>query len=135
MKGKKTKMDIVKIIGIAFISVIIIIILKQYKPEFAIYASILAGILILTMSFSKLSSIIELLNSIASKTAINGEFLKILLKITGIALLTEFGISICKDSGETAIASKVDIAGKVTIIAISIPIMSGLLETVTKILP
>lgn len=128
-------MDIVKIIGIAFISVIIIIILKQYKPEFAIYASILAGILILTMSFSKLSSIIELLNSIASKTAINGEFLKILLKITGIALLTEFGISICKDSGETAIASKVDIAGKVTIIAISIPIMSGLLETVTKILP
>lgn len=128
-------MDIVKIIGIAFISVIIIIILKQYKPEFAIYASILAGILILTMSFSKLSSIIELLNNIASKTAINGEFLKILLKITGIALLTEFGISICKDSGETAIASKVDIAGKVTIIAISIPIMSGLLETVTKILP
>ncbi len=128
-------MDIVKIIGIAFISVIIIIILKQYKPEFAIYASILAGILILTMSFSKLSSIIELLNNIASKTAINGEFLKILLKITGIALLTEFGISICKDSGETAIANKVDIAGKVTIIAISIPIMSGLLETVTKILP
>ena len=115
--------------------VIIIIILKQYKPEFAIYASILAGILILTMSFSKLSSIIELLNNIASKTAINGEFLKILLKITGIALLTEFGISICKDSGETAIANKVDIAGKVTIIAISIPIMSGLLETVTKILP
>lgn len=135
MKGTELKMDIVKIIGIAFISVIIIIILKQYKPEFAIYASILAGILILTMSFSKLSSIIELLNNIASKTAINGEFLKILLKITGIALLTEFGISICKDSGETAIANKVDIAGKVTIIAISIPIMSGLLETVTKILP
>ena len=128
-------MDIVKIIGIAFISVIIIIILKQYKPEFAIYVSIIAGILILTMSFSKLSSIIELLNNIASKTSINGEFLKILLKITGIAILTEFGISICKDSGETAIASKVDIAGKVTIIAISVPIMSGLLETVVKILP
>lgn len=78
-------MDIVKIIGVAFVALIIIILLKQYKPEFAMYASILAGVIILTMSLSKMSGIIDLLNNLASKTSVNGQFLGILIKITGIA--------------------------------------------------
>lgn len=128
-------MDIVKIIGIAFLALVIILILKQYKPEYAMYVSILAGSLILLMSLGKLDAIIQLLNTIASSTKVNGQFLAILLKITGIAFLTEFAVSVCKDSGETAIANKVDLGGKVIIIAISIPIISGLLETVVKVLP
>lgn len=128
-------MDIVKIIGIAFLALIIIIILKQYKPEFVIYVSILSGALILLMSLSKIEGIITLLENISSKTAVNGEFLSILIKITGIAFLTEFAVSICKDAGEVAIANKVDLGGKVIIIAISIPIISALLETVIKVLP
>lgn len=128
-------MDIIKIVGIAFITLIIVIVLKQYKPEFAMYASILGGAIILLMSMSKLSGIINLLENMALKTAINGEFLEILIKITGIAFLTEFAVSICKDSGETAIANKVDLGGKVIIVAISIPIVSALLETLIKVLP
>ncbi len=128
-------MDIIKIIGIAFLALIIIIILRQYKPEFVIYVSIIAGALILLMSMGKLTGIITILQNIASKTAINGEFLGILIKITGIAFLTEFAVSVCKDAGETAIASKVDLGGKIIIIAISIPIISALLETIVKVLP
>lgn len=102
-------MDIVKIIGIAFVALIVIILLRQYKPEFAIYASILAGAIILFMSLGKLSGIIDLLTTLSNKTSVNGEFLGILLKITGIAFLTEFAVSVCKDAGESAIASKVDL--------------------------
>lgn len=128
-------MDIIKIVGIAFVTLIVVIILKQYKPEFAMYASILGGAIILFMSFGKITGIIQLLENISLKTAINGEFLGILIKITGIAFLTEFAVSVCKDAGETAIANKVDLGGKVIIIAISIPIVSALLETVVKVLP
>ena len=128
-------MDIIKIIGVAFIAVIIIVILKQYRPEFAIYASIIAGVLILTLASGTLSGIIDMINSISSKTNINSEFLVILIKITGIAILTEFAVSICKDSGESAIASKVDIGGKIIIISMSIPIINVLIDTVVKILP
>lgn len=110
-------------------------ILKQYKPEFVIYVSIVAGILILAIVFTKISSIVELLNNLASKASINSEFLKLLLKITGIAFLTEFAVSICKDTGETAIASKIDIGGKAIIMSLSIPIIGGLLETIIKVLP
>ena len=128
-------MEIIKIIGIGLISLIIIIMLKQYKPEFAVYVSILAGIFILVLSISQISGVINLLKSLASKANINSEFLGIILKITGIAILTEFAVSICQDSGESSIASKIDIGGKVTIITISIPIISSLLETILKVLP
>ena len=128
-------MDIVKIIGIGIIALIIIIILKQYKPEFAIYISIIAGIAILLLSLSNITSVISLLKDISSRASINSEFLGIILKITGISILTEFAVSICQDSGESAIANKIDIGGKLMIITMSIPIISALLETILKVLP
>ncbi len=128
-------MDIIKIIGIGLVAVIIIVILKQYRPEFAMYVSIGAGILIFALIATKLSGIIDVLKSIANKSSINSKFLVLLIKITGIAILTEFTVSLCKDSGESAIANKVDLGGKVIIMSMSIPIMSSLLETIINILP
>lgn len=128
-------MEIVKIIGVGLIAVIIIMILKQYKPEFAIYASIITGIIIIFLVLDKLTGVITLLSNLSNKASINNEFIMILLKITGIAFLTEFAVSICKDSGEAAIASKIDFAGKIIMVSISIPIIAGLLELIIKILP
>ena len=127
--------ELIKIIGIGLIALVIVIILKQYKPEYTIYVSIIAGVLILFLAMEKLSGIINLLQSISNKTYINKQFLGILLKITGIAIITEFAVSICADAGEKAIASKIEIGSKVIIIAMSIPIISSLLELVIEILP
>ena len=128
-------MDIVKIIGVGLTALIIIIILKQYKPEFTVYASIIAGAIILFMVMDKLNGVVNILESLANKTGAGSTFLGILLKITGISILTEFAVSICKDSGETAIASKIDLGGKIIIISISIPIITALLELIINILP
>ncbi len=129
-------MEIVKIIGVAISAVVIIIIIKQYKPEFTVYVSLIASTLILFLLFDKVSGIVNLLTNLSNKmSGVSQEFLKILIKITGIAFLTEFAVSICKDSGESAIASKVDLGGKIIIITMSIPIISSMLETVLKILP
>ena len=127
--------ELTKIIGIGLLTLVIIIILKQYNPEFAIYASILAGILILVIAFEKMTGIIELLQTISNKTYINKSFLTILIKITGIAFLTEFAVSICSDAGEKAIASKIEIGSKIIIITMSMPIITSLLELVVEILP
>lgn len=128
-------MDIIKIVGIGLVALIFVIIIKQYKPEFAIYISLLAGTLILFLAMDKFAGIVQLLKSLASKASVNNEFLSLLLKITGIGFLTEFAVSICKDSGESAIAQKIDLGGKVVIIGMSIPIISALLELIIKILP
>lgn len=91
-------MEIVKIIGIGLIAVIIIILLKQYRPEFAIYISLLTGVLILCLVMDKLTGIIQLIQSISNKSNINNQFIAILIKMTGIAFLSEFAVSMCKDS-------------------------------------
>ena len=128
-------MEIIKIAGIGLIALILIIIIKQYRPEFAVYISLCAGAIILTLVMSKMSGIIGILTEISNKVSNNNGFLTILMKITGIAFITEFAVSICKDSGESAIASKIDLGGKVVVISMSIPIISTLLETIIKVLP
>ena len=83
----------------------------------------------------KLEGIITILQQFTTNTSLNSEFLALLIKITGIAFLAEFAVSVCKDSGESAIASKIEIGSKIIIIAISIPILSSLLEVILRILP
>lgn len=128
-------MEIIKIVGIALIALVIIIMLKQYRPEYAIFISILTGILILILVMDRLTGIINLIQSIEDKFSINTQFIALLIKITGIAFLSEFAVNICKDSGEAAIASKIEIGSKIIIISMSIPIISSLLEIILKILP
>lgn len=128
-------MEIIKIIGIAFIALVIIIMLKQYRPEYAVFISILTGILILFLVMDKLTGIINMIQTIQDKFSINTQFIAILIKITGIAFLSEFAVSICKDSGESAIASKIELGSKIIVISMSIPIISSLLEIILKILP
>lgn len=128
-------MEIIKIVGITLIALIIIILLKQYKPEFAIYVGLLTGVLILGLVLAQLTGIINLIQNIANKASINSTFITLLIKITGIAFLSEFAVSICKDSGEGAIASKIELGSKIIIISMSIPIISSLLELILKILP
>ncbi len=134
-KGAKEKVEIMKIIGISLIALVIIILMKQYKPEFAIYISLLTGVLILLLVMDELQGIISLLQALANKASLNSTFLVLLIKITGIAFLSEFAVSICKDSGEGAIASKIEIGSKIIIISMSVPIISSLLEMILKILP
>lgn len=127
--------EIIKIIGIGLIALILIIIIKQYRPEFALYISLIAGVFILYFALDEIKNVIELLKQICEKSGVNSKFLSILIKMTGIAFLAEFAISICKDSGEGAIASKIELGSKAIIISMSVPIIYNLLEVILKILP
>lgn len=126
-------MDIVKVIGVAFVSIIVISMIKSQKPEFATYASLIGGAIILFMIIGELTPIIKMLQGLSDKLGVSSKFLGILLKITGIAYLTEFGSNVCKDAGEVAISSKVELAGKVLIISLSIPILLTLIETLLEL--
>ena len=72
-------MDIIKIIGVGLIALIIIVIVKQYRPEFVLYVSLAAGVLILVLIMDKMGAIIDLLTTLSNKTTINNEFLVLLI--------------------------------------------------------
>ncbi len=119
--------DIIKIIGIGFISLIIIVILKEYKRDFAVYAELIGGAIILYFCIDYIKGIIDFINGL-SVTGISNSFILLLIKITGISILTEFSVSVCRDMGENAIASKVDLGGKLLIVSLSIPIITATLS-------
>ncbi len=128
-------MEIVKVIGIGFLTLIVTIILKEYRKEYAIYAVLICGAIIIFYSMDTIKSIIDFINEIAINSNYNNGFITLLLKITGISILTEYAVSICKDSGENSIANKIDFGGKIIVISLSIPIISTTLESITKLLP
>ncbi len=127
--------EVIKIVGIGLIALILIIIIKQYRPEFAIYISIISGIIIFFCAIDKLTNIIDLLKQICNQSGVNKKYLDILIKMTGIAFLAEFAISICKDAGESSLANKVELGSKAIVISMSIPIIHNLLEIILNLMP
>lgn len=128
-------MDILQIVGLGIVATVIIVILKAQRPEMAVLVSILTGVVIFMLVVGKISSVIDILNNYASKINIDMAYIDTLLKIIGIAYVTEFGAEVCKDAGEASIASKIELAGKVVIIILAIPIITSLLDLIIKIMP
>ena len=126
-------MDIIKIIGIGFATLIITIMLKEYRKDFAVYASLIGGAIILFYAIGYIWNIVNFLNWL-SNSNINSTYIFLLIKITGISILTEFAVSICKDSGESSIANKVDLGGKIIVISLSIPVISATLTSLVSLL-
>jgi stage III sporulation protein AD len=126
---------ILQIVGIGVTAAILIVILKTQKPEIGIQASVIAGIAIFLIVAGKLASVINLLSSYTKRINIDTVYMTTLMKVIGIAYITEFGAEVCKDAGETAIASKIELAGKVVLIVIAAPIITSLLDLIIKIMP
>lgn len=128
-------MDILQIVGLGIIATIIIAILKVQRPEIAVQVSIITGIVVFLLIAGKLSAVIGLLSRYAGKVNIDVIYLTTLLKIIGIAYIAEFGAEICRDAGESSIASKIELAGKVIIVVLAVPIITSLLDLIIKIMP
>lgn len=128
-------MEIIKIIGIGFLTLIITIILKENKKEYAIYSVLIGGAIIILYSIGTIKTIVDFAKSLSVNLKYNNMFITLILKITGIAILTEYAVSICKDSGENAIANKIDFGSKIIVISLSIPIISSTLESLNNLLP
>ncbi|WP_018751516.1 stage III sporulation protein AD [Paenibacillus sanguinis] len=128
-------MEIIQIVGLGLIATVLILVIKETKPIFAFLIAASTGILIFLYLIGKIGGIIEVLEDLADKSGVEMIYLKTLLKIIGIAYIAEFGAQIVRDAGQESIASKIEMAGKVFIMVLAIPIISIIVETVIKLLP
>lgn len=128
-------MAIIQIVGVTILATILIIVIKQIKPEMAFMLSLLTGIIILIIIIDQIAVVVDLLNQLARKSGIDLMYFNTIIKIIGIAYIGQFGAEITKDSGETALASKIEIAAKILIMIMAIPIMLSLIETILEIVP
>lgn len=128
-------MDIIQIVAIGIVSTIIIIVVKEYKPELAIQISIVTGLIIFASILGKINSVITVLKFYAAKADVEIFYFSIILKVVSIAYITEFGAQICKDTGEMTIGKKIEFAGKVLIMVLAIPIFAALFDVIIRIMP
>lgn len=123
-------MDIMKIIGVAFITTIAAVLLKSTKPELSFAVTVTGVIVILLFIVDALENTLTVFTAIAEITGVENGLLKILLKIVGVGYITEFGAGILNDFGSNAVADKVALGGKITIVLLSLPIIESLLKLV-----
>lgn len=127
-------MNIFQIVIIGIVGVLLVLSIKEKSPEFALGTSLITGVIVLMAVITQFDSIFEFLNRYLTIDGFNSDYIKILLKILGIAYITQFGAEVCKDAGSASIASKIELAGKVIILSYGIPIIISLLDTVKGIL-
>ena len=120
------------IIGV--VGVLLALFLKETKSQFATYISLATCLLIIFYSLSKLTYIINTINTIMGYISIEMDYLLILAKIVGITYIAEFSANICKDGGFSTIASQIEIFSKLAILGVSMPILMALLETANSFL-
>ena len=120
-------MEIFRIIGVAFVTAVAAIVLKSSKPELSFAVTVTGVVIILIFVADMLQNTINIISSIAGMTGIENGLIKILLKIVGIGYLTEFSAGLLNDFGSNAIADKVTLAGKLTILILSLPVIESVL--------
>ncbi len=126
-------MNIVEICGIAVIGLTAIMVLRTIRPEYAMLAGILTGLILLAAAVLELSSVIGYIQDMTDSTGFS-LYSSVILKSLGIGILAQTTADICRDSGETAIASKVEFAAKIIILLLAIPILKTLLELIADFL-
>ncbi|MBD8070407.1 stage III sporulation protein AD [Bacillus sp. PS06] len=134
MKGGLA-IEIIQIVGLGLVATFLALIIKEQKPTFAFMLVVFVGCVIFLFLVDQISDIIRMLEKIAINANVNMVYVETILKIIGIAYIAEFGAQITKDAGQGAIASKIELGGKILILAMAIPILTVIIETVINLIP
>lgn len=127
-------MNIIIIVSVALIAAVLSIVLKQYKPEYSLFISIAAGILIFISVVSVIEPILLYINELTDKAGLEGIYGEVLIKSLAICYITQLACDCCRDAGETAIAGKLQMAGKIAILLSAMPMFKNLTDIVTELI-
>ena len=128
-------MEITKIVIIGIVGAAFAVMLKEQKPQMAIFVGLSTALILFLMLLSKVQYVIDVITMTALKINLNPEYIAAIFRMIGISYLVQFGSDACRDAGQTAIASKIELAGKITIVVISIPVLLSLFNMLMGLLP
>ena len=127
-------MDIFNIAAFCLVCAILSLVLRQYKPEYALLLSLACSIAVILFILDGVIQVRDQLNLILQNSLLNEELVTIVFKCLGICILTELASQSCRDAGESAIAAKVELAGKIALLTMSLPMFLRLLEVASHLL-
>ena len=127
-------MEITSLIVLCIAVSLLALSLRQQRPEYAMLLSLACGFFVLFFLVGKMGDIFSQLQDLLTGLSGQSELTGIVLKALGICIVAELGSQCCRDAGETAIATKVELAAKAALVLMSIPIFQTLLEVAGELL-
>lgn len=128
-------MDILQIVLLGIVTSLLYVVLKDNIPSFAFFLLVVAGAAIMLLIIGKVGSVFELIETLGTKASIDTIYLATIMKIIAISYIAELGMHLTKDAGLESIASKIELAGKITILLLAIPIITAVIEAILGFLP
>lgn len=128
-------MEILTLVGVALVAGVLLVVLRGMgRPELAMLLSLLTGTVLLLAVLGKVFGVVDLLEALGRRSGVDGGQIGVLLKVIGIAYVADFGTSVLRDAGESALAQKVELAGKAAILLLAVPLVLAILDTVLRLL-
>ena len=127
-------MDIFKITAFAVCGAVLSLVLKEYRPSIAVCLGILCALLLFFEVLGQINYIFTSVNTIASGLSVNREYMETIIKIIGVSCISRFGTEICRDAGQNAIAANLELAGKIIIVALSLPLLISVINLILGVL-
>ena len=127
-------MTIFQVLGCGFLTLVLWLVLQQYKSNLSIFVVIAFGVLIFLSVAGQLQNLLQTLLQISEQAGVNVIYLTTIFKIIGIAWLTEFLCQVCRDAGSSALAVKLEFAAKMAILLLAFPVLTAVLESIVTIL-
>lgn len=124
----------IQLIGISLISAVLFGVIKKYCPEYSVLAEVGAVLFVLVFSYPYVKNIIDFYYEYTEYGGVSNNYMKIVIKTIGVAILTQFASDICKDSGQSALSDKVEFAGKLIMAVLAIPIAQTLIEVAVSVI-
>ncbi|WDL97020.1 stage III sporulation protein AD [Alicyclobacillus sp. ALC3] len=128
-------MHILQMVGVGLSATTLAALLRTRAPQFAMMVAFVAGIALLLMVLNSMDTVIQTLTQLAEAAKLDRNFLSTVLRIIGIAYIVEFAAQLARDAGEGALASKIELAGKVGIVVLAIPIVTDVIQALVHLLP
>ena len=122
------------VIGICVLTATVTLFIRQYRPEYSLAVTAAAGCVIMLIILSGMTGLIGDLRELFEATGLNGTVFKIVLKSLGICYITSFAADLCKDFGQTSLAGKIELAGKATIVMLTMPLIKQILKSALELI-
>ncbi len=127
-------MNLFQAVSVGMVGAVLALMLKEWKPELSVAVSIATGIFLFFGVFEELREVFSEFSGLMERGGVDLRYFQIVVKIIGISYLAQFGSSICRDSGQSAIAEKIELAGKAAVVSLTLPILIAFLEFVIQAL-
>ena len=122
------------IAGIAVVGAAAAVLLSQYKAEYAFGVSLAVGVLLLAAVAAAVLPVVERIGELLEGSVMDTEYARILIKCLGVCFITQIACDACRDCGQNAIASKVEIGGKAAMLLLSLPLFEELISLAASLI-